>query len=47
MESKKTKKSILMRIKMLLDTDGSDIDDAVYLAYLPANPNCELKGWSS
>jgi purine nucleosidase len=31
--------------KLLLDTDiGSDIDDAVCLAYLLANPNCELLG---
>lgn len=31
--------------KILLDTDiGSDIDDAVCLAYLLANPNCELMG---
>lgn len=34
-----------MPIKLLLDTDiGSDIDDAVCLAYLLANPNCELLG---
>jgi inosine-uridine nucleoside N-ribohydrolase len=34
-----------MPIKILLDTDiGSDIDDAVCLAYLLANPNCELLG---
>jgi inosine-uridine nucleoside N-ribohydrolase len=32
-------------IKILLDTDiGSDIDDAVCLAYLLANPECELIG---
>jgi purine nucleosidase len=32
-------------IKVLLDTDiGSDIDDAVCLAYLLANPECELLG---
>ena len=34
-----------MSIKVLLDTDiGSDIDDAVCLAYLLANPECELLG---
>jgi purine nucleosidase len=34
-----------MTIKLLLDTDiGSDIDDAVCLAYLLANPQCELLG---
>ncbi len=34
-----------MPIKVLLDTDiGSDIDDAVCLAYLLANPDCELLG---
>ena len=34
-----------MGIKVLLDTDiGSDIDDAVCLAYLLANPDCELMG---
>ncbi len=34
-----------MSIKILLDTDiGSDIDDAVCLAYLLANPECELLG---
>ena len=34
-----------MSIKILLDTDiGSDIDDAVCLAYLLANPECELMG---
>lgn len=34
-----------MGIKVLLDTDiGSDIDDAVCLAYLLANPECELLG---
>lgn len=32
-------------LKLLLDTDiGSDIDDAVCLSYLLANPNCELLG---
>jgi purine nucleosidase len=34
-----------MPIKLLLDTDiGSDIDDAVCLAYLLAQPECELLG---
>jgi purine nucleosidase len=34
-----------MTTKLLLDTDiGSDIDDAVCLAYLLANPECELLG---
>lgn len=34
-----------MTVKILLDTDiGSDIDDAVCLAYLLANPDCELLG---
>lgn len=34
-----------MKQKILLDTDiGTDIDDAVALAYLLANPNCELMG---
>ena len=34
-----------MAIKVLLDTDiGSDIDDAVCLAYLLAQPDCELMG---
>jgi inosine-uridine nucleoside N-ribohydrolase len=34
-----------MTIKLLLDTDlGSDIDDAVCLAYLLANPRCDLLG---
>jgi len=34
-----------MKTKVLLDTDiGSDIDDAVCLAYLLAHPNCELLG---
>src|SRR5512135_1675688 len=34
-----------MSVKILLDTDiGSDIDDAVCLAYLLANPDCELLG---
>ena len=34
-----------MPIKVLLDTDiGSDIDDAVCLAYLLAQPRCELLG---
>ena len=35
----------MMRTKVLLDTDiGSDIDDAVCLAYLLANPACDLLG---
>ena len=34
-----------MSEKILLDTDiGSDIDDAVCLAYLLANPHCDLVG---
>lgn len=34
-----------MTTKVLLDTDiGTDIDDAVCLAYLLANPECELMG---
>lgn len=34
-----------MTLKVLLDTDiGSDIDDAVALAYLLAQPECELLG---
>src|ERR1700744_4630535 len=34
-----------MSTKILLDTDiGSDIDDAVCLAYLLANPACDLLG---
>ena len=34
-----------MTVKVLLDTDiGSDIDDAVCLAYLLAKPECELLG---
>ena len=34
-----------MRTKVLLDTDiGTDIDDAVCLAYLLANPACDLLG---
>jgi inosine-uridine nucleoside N-ribohydrolase len=34
-----------MPIKLLLDTDiGSDIDDAVCLAYLLAQPECDLLG---
>jgi inosine-uridine nucleoside N-ribohydrolase len=34
-----------MPTKILLDTDiGSDIDDAVCLAYLLANPKCDLLG---
>ena len=32
-------------MKVLLDTDiGSDIDDAICLAYLLAKPECELLG---
>jgi inosine-uridine nucleoside N-ribohydrolase len=35
----------MMSVKVLLDTDiGSDIDDAVCLAYLLSNPECELLG---
>ncbi len=34
-----------MKEKFLLDTDiGSDIDDAVCLAYLFVNPDCGLMG---
>jgi len=34
-----------MKTKILLDTDiGTDIDDAVCLAYLLANPECDLLG---
>jgi inosine-uridine nucleoside N-ribohydrolase len=34
-----------MSLKVLLDTDiGSDIDDAIALAYLLAQPECELLG---
>jgi purine nucleosidase len=34
-----------MAVKLLLDTDiGSDIDDAVCLAYLLSQPDCELLG---
>ena len=34
-----------MKTKIILDTDiGSDIDDAVCLAYLLAQPDCELLG---
>lgn len=34
-----------MSVKLLLDTDiGSDIDDAVCLAYLLSHPECELMG---
>ena len=37
-----------MSLKVLLDTDiGSDIDDAVALAYLLAQPQCELLGIST
>ena len=34
-----------MAVKILLDTDiGTDIDDAICLTYLLANPNCDLLG---
>ena len=34
-----------MAVKVLLDTDiGTDIDDAICLTYLLANPQCELLG---
>ena len=34
-----------MAAKVLLDTDiGTDIDDAICLTYLLANPQCELFG---
>lgn len=34
-----------MSVKIILDTDiGSDIDDAICLAWLLANPDCELLG---
>ncbi|MEO8399312.1 MAG: nucleoside hydrolase [Ignavibacteriaceae bacterium] len=34
-----------MSVKVILDTDiGTDIDDAICLAYLLANSNCELMG---
>lgn len=34
-----------MKQKILLDTDiGTDVDDAIALAYLLANPNCDLLG---
>ena len=34
-----------MSVKVLLDTDiGTDIDDAICLTYLLANPNCDLLG---
>lgn len=37
-----------MAVKVWLDTDiGSDIDDAVCLAYLLANPQCDLLGIST
>ena len=39
------RKDMRGRVKILLDTDiGSDIDDAVCLAYLLAQPACELVG---
>ncbi len=35
----------MARLKVLLDTDiGTDIDDAICLAYLLSNPDCELLG---
>ena len=38
-------KKYKVRTKILLDTDiGSDIDDALCLAYILANPDCELMG---
>lgn len=34
-----------MAVKVILDTDiGTDIDDAICLSYLLANPNCDLLG---
>jgi len=34
-----------MTVKVILDTDiGTDIDDAICLSYLLANPNCDLLG---
>jgi inosine-uridine nucleoside N-ribohydrolase len=42
---KTTSAALHVGIKVLLDTDiGSDIDDAVALAYLLAQPECELLG---
>ena len=43
---KKEKLHLLEALKkILLDTDiGSDIDDAIYLAYLLKEPQCELLG---
>lgn len=39
------RRSVLERVPVLLDTDiGSDIDDAVALAYLLKQPRCELLG---
>jgi hypothetical protein len=36
---------IIASIKVLLETDiGSDIDDAICLAYRLANPECKLLG---
>src|SRR5690348_11318405 len=36
---------VYMSVKVILDTDiGSDIDDALCLAYLLAHPECELLG---
>src|SRR5215471_2753008 len=38
-------RQMTMTTKVILDTDiGSDIDDAVCLAYLLAQPQCELLG---
>jgi inosine-uridine nucleoside N-ribohydrolase len=40
-----TRGLILLMAKILLDTDiGTDVDDAVALAYLLAHPDCELLG---
>jgi len=34
-----------MSVKIILDTDiGTDVDDALCLAYLLAHPKCELLG---
>jgi purine nucleosidase len=43
--SKKRQQSQLLMTKVLLDTDiGTDVDDAVCLAYLLSHPDCELLG---
>src|SRR5215207_3702176 len=43
--SKKRQQSELLMTKVLLDTDiGTDVDDAVCLAYLLSHPECELLG---